>query len=242
MYILNISLHRSLSSLTLLVLVGFVLSLPEQAVSQEPYPSKLSQLFVTKAALIQANNPNSVPDKVHLTLPDQEEMSALFIQEDQKVPEEYNLTDFYLISSQKDLIPTVCAQQGLMSKLVGEEMIVSPLEKRLVTPSEPAWGIVSSKAFLNLGLGSDLALELYLSEDTNPTAVGEEVNQQIAFFDGLKSRILDQVTDMPILALMKSKSSGTKQNPSVSSKSSRGFPIAPFFKWDVVGIVIKKKW
>ncbi|HWP49661.1 MAG TPA: hypothetical protein VNM22_21055 [Candidatus Limnocylindrales bacterium] len=230
---------------TLAVLIGMV-SFPLQAFSeefflfeapklsvQEPRPRitlNLSQLYISPE-----------PKPVHLTLLNGEEISNLLSENGPKIPRDYCL--LYAAGSPIDLLKTVCSPQSTLPALLGEKgQMISPLEKNLSAPSEPAWGIVSSKAFMNLGISSDLALELYLAEDNMPTLLTEDVTKQLAFFDGLRSRLLEGMPDIAPFTIVKSKIADSTESSSGSSPSSRGLPIVPLFKWNSVGLALKWKW
>jgi len=239
MKLINAFLYRGFFVSTALICA--IWSFCPSAASQESYPSQLSRLSVTKLALIQAINPQSPREKTPLSPPDWEKISSRLLQKDQKTSGDYCLIDFYLVSSQENLVQTLCTPQSTIPGLL-EETKASPLEQNLSNPSESAWGMVSSKAFVNLGIGSDIAVEFYLAESNSPTVIHEDITEQLAFLDDIKSRIMGEVTDMAPFGLMKSKSSDAEQRSSSFSTRTRSFPISPFFKWNAAGLALKWKW
>ncbi len=230
---------------TLVVLIG-MLSFPLQAFSEEFFLFETPRLSVREPQPRIALNLSHLyvspePKPVHLTLLSWEEISNLLPENSPKIPRNYRL--LYAAGSPTDLLKTVCSPQSTLSALLGEKgKVISPLEKNLSAPSEPAWGIISSKAFMNLGVSSDLALELYLAEDNMPTLLTEDVTKQLAFFDGLRSRLLEGMPDIAPFTIIKSKISDSTESSGGSSSSSRALPIVPLFKWNSVGLALKWKW
>jgi hypothetical protein len=229
---------------TFTVLIG-LLSFPLQAFSEESFLFEVPRLSVRKPpSRVNLNlshldiSPNQKP--VHLTLLNREEISNLLPENNQEISRNYCL--LYAIGSQTDLLKTICSPQGTFPTLLKENGKVSPLEKNLLAPSEPAWGIISSKAFLNLGISSDLAIELYLAENNMPTLITEDVNKQLAFFDDLRSRLIEGMPDIAPFTMVKSKVLDSTESSGGSSNPPRSFPIVPFFKWNSVGLALKWKW
>jgi hypothetical protein len=222
------------------VLIVSPFSLPQRAFSQESFPSELTTLSIHREpprfTLTESASLTIERKQTRLSLPNWEEISALLHQKEQETLGDYCLLDLYLVSSQKDLIETMCTRQGAVPRLLGEKINATPLEKNLAALSELAWGRISAKTSLNLGIGSEFALEFYLAEENNPTLMSEDITRQLAFFDDLRSRILAGTN-----AVVKSKSVNSKQKSSDASNAF-GLPIAPLFKWNTAGLVLKWKW